>query len=243
MATSATVALTGLTVSGGQPGWTLAIGSGLLALLLNVLFGALGHRTVTLAHEGAHAVAILLLGGTVKAVRLGEAGGQTEPDGIGGIALFPIALIGYFGASLLGLFFAAVLNSADPLAVLWVTVILLALLLVAIRGFYGTVQVWLVGGVFGLAIRYGSESLQTWTAYTWTWFLLLGGVSAAFRLHTARQSDRNAGQRDTRSDAYRLRSLTYTPAVLWVAIFILGTIIALLVGALMLLGIPVPIPA
>lgn len=243
MAISATVALTRLTGDGAQQDSALIMGSALLALLLSLLFGALGHSTVTLAHEGAHAVAILLFGGTVKAVRLGEAGGHTEPDGINGVALFPVALVGYFGASMLGLFFAMVLNSADPLAVLWVTLILLALLLVAIRGFYGTVQVLLVAGVFGLGIRYGSETFQTWMAYTWTWFLLLGGVSAAFRLHANRRSYRAAGERDTKSDAYRLRRLTYTPAVLWVAVFILGTILALLVGALVLLGIPVPRPA
>jgi hypothetical protein len=226
------------TVESGHLGSALIVGAGAVALLLTVMLGALGHSIVTLAHEGAHALAVVLLGGRVREVRLNElgGGGHTASDGIRGLADFLFTLVGYFGPSLLGLLLAVMLNETEPIATLWLTVLLLGLLLVAVRGITANLLILLVGAAFGVAIRYAGDDLQVFIAYTWTWFLLLGGVGGAFRLVTARRNRRAAGQRDTMSDAYRLRRLTWTPASLWVAVFIIGTTAALLLGARLLLG-------
>jgi hypothetical protein len=74
-------------------------------------------------------------------------------------------------------------------------------------------------------------------AFTWAWCLLGGGVHNGVELHTIRRRDRAAGLRDYSSDAYKLRQLTFLPALFWVAVFVTGSLAALVLGGRILLGI------
>jgi hypothetical protein len=219
----------------------LVIGTGLVALLLTVLLGVAAEGARTVAHEGGHAMMVVLLGGAIGEVRVNRGGGGwTLHHGVTGLSRLVVTLAGYLGPSLFGLLAALLLTAAEPAAVLWASLVLLVLLLITVRGVFGWTVVLGAGALFYLGARYGSEWAQTMLAFTWTWFLLIGGVQDAVGLSRIRGTIRSRGGKDTDSDAAALRAMTFIPAALWVGVFLVGTIAALLIGASLLIGSPVP---
>ena len=107
---------------------------------------------------------------------------------------------------------------------------MLALLLVQIRNWYGLWSVLLTGGVLFAATWWLPPAGQALVAATATWFLLLAAPRAVVELHRAR---RRRGSPD--SDADQLARLTRVPAVLWVGVFLLVDVGALLLGGAWLL--------
>jgi divalent metal cation (Fe/Co/Zn/Cd) transporter len=91
--------------------------------------------------------------------------------------------------------------------------------------------VLLTGAVIVAILRYASTGQQIFFAYTWIWVLLIGGFVNVLVL----QHLRGRGG-DTSSDAYALRKLTFLPASLWSGVFWLGTLVAFVYGAGILLG-------
>ena len=185
-------------------------------------------HVVTIAHEGAHGVAALLAGRRLSGIRLhSDTSGLTVSRGRStGPGMVVTALAGYPGPALLGLGFAWLLRERHALAVLWLAVLLLALLLLQIRNFYG-LYVVLVAAVGVLAVSWwGSEPVQSATAYVGTWFLLLAAPRPVLEL----QSQRRRGRaRD--SDADTLARLTRVPGLVWV-----GVLLAITGGCLLLGG-------
>ena len=93
--------------------------------------------------------------------------------------------------------------------------LLLALLLVQIRNFYGLYAVLVAGvGVFAVS-WWGSEPVQSAAAYAGTWFLLLAAPRPVLELQRQRRRGR---ARD--SDADLLARLTPLPGLAWVGIFL-----------------------
>jgi hypothetical protein len=183
-------------------------------------------HVVTIAHEGAHGVAALLAGRRLSGIRLhSDTSGLTVSRGRStGPGMVVTALAGYPGPALLGLGFAWLLRERHALAVLWLAVLLLALLLLQIRNFYG-LYVVLVAAVGVLAVSWwGSEPVQSVTAYVGTWFLLLAAPRPVLELHSQRRRGR---ARD--SDADTLARLTHLPGLVWV-----GVLLALTGGCLVL---------
>ena len=106
-------------------------------------------HVVTIVHEGAHGVAALLTGRRLSGIRLhSDTSGVTvsvgRPRGPGMVLT---AAAGYVGPALLGLGAAALLGAGHAVALLWSVLVLLALLLVQIRNWFGLWSVLASGAV------------------------------------------------------------------------------------------------
>jgi hypothetical protein len=216
---------------GTAPVW--ATGALALLLVLVPVTWRLTRHVVTIAHEGAHGVAALVSGRRLSGIRLhSDTSGLTVSHGRPtGPGMVLTAAAGYVGPGLLGLGAAWLLHQRHALAVLWLAVVLLGLLLLQIRNFYGLYAVLVAGvGVFAVS-WWASEGLQSLVAYTGTWFLLLAAPRPVLEL----QGQRRRG-RARSSDADSLARLTGIPGVVWVGFFLLGTGGCLVLGAGWLVG-------
>jgi hypothetical protein len=221
------------TSSQPAPGAALITGAALVALLL-VLHPGLWRLTrvlVTITHEGGHAFAALLVGRRLRGIRLhSDTSGLTvssgRPSGPGMVAML---VAGYDGPAVVGLGAAALLLRGHALGLLWAFTLVLALMLVQIRNFYGFVVVLVVGGGLLALSWYGSAPLQTALATLLTWVLLLAAPKPVVELVRQHRHGR-AGQ----SDASQLSRLTRLPVALWLALFGLVNVAGLLVGAALL---------
>lgn len=177
----------------------------------------LSRHTITIVHEGGHAVAATLTGRRLGGIRLhSDTSGLTvsrgRPRGPGMILTL---LAGYTAPSVLGLGAAWMLGLGYDVGLLWVLLAALALLLVQIRNWFGLWSVLVTGGVvFGIS-WFGSPPVQSTFALLLTAFLLLGAVRTVVELHGSR-SRRGA----TASDADQLARLTHVPGIVWVAVFL-----------------------
>ena len=209
--------------------------TGLVALVLVALptTWRTGRHVVTIAHEGAHGVAALLSGRRLAGIRLhSDTSGLTVSRGRpSGPGMVLTAAAGYPGPALLGLGAAYLLGHRHALAVLWLAVLLLGLLLLQIRNFYGLYAV-LVAGLAVFAVSWwAGEQVQSLVAYTGTWFLLLAAPRPVLEL----QHQRRAG-RGRASDADTLARLTHLPGLVWVGVFLLVALGCLALGAQRLLA-------
>lgn len=104
---------------------------------------------VVMAHEGAHAIAFSLLFRGVEGIRLRPNGDGVTTSNRGGGRLGSVAsaVVGYVGPSGFGLSAAKLIQTGHALAMLWVTLFLLAILLLAIRMSFGYVTVILAGAL------------------------------------------------------------------------------------------------
>jgi hypothetical protein len=200
-----------------------------IAALLVAVPAAWGvsRHLVTIAHEGAHGGAALLTGRSLEGIRLhSDTSGLTlsrgRPRGPGMVAT---AFAGYIGPALLGLGAAYLLGHQHALAVLWLAIVLLALLLLQIRNFFGLYAVAVAGLAVFAVTWWGSGQLQSATAYVGTWFLLLAAPRPVVEL----QLQRRRGRART-SDADLLARLTRIPGIVWVLVFLGVTLGCLLVG-------------
>jgi len=182
---------------------------------------------VTIAHEGAHGLAALLTGRTLEGIRLhSDTSGLTVSRGRPrGPGMAATAFAGYVGPALLGLGAAYLLGRQHALAVLWLAIVLLALLLLQIRNFFGLYAVAVAGLVVFAVTWWGSGQLQSAAAYVGTWFLLLAAPRPVVEL----QQQRRGGRART-SDADLLARLTRVPGIVWVVSFLAVTLGCLFVG-------------
>lgn len=218
-----------------EPG--LVVLSAVAALVVVVLPAGwrVGRHLVTIAHEGAHAMAALLSGRRLSGIRVhSDTSGLTvsrgRPTGPGMVAT---TLAGYLGPAALGLGAAYLLRERHALAVLWLAVLLLALLLLQIRNFYGLYAVGLAGLAVLAVSWWGSGQVQTAAAYVGAWFLLLAAPRPVLEL----QALRRQGRART-SDADVLARLTRLPGLVWVGAFLAATLGALVLGGTWLLAVP-----
>ncbi len=188
---------------------------------------------VTVCHEAGHAVAATLSGRSLKGIRLhSDTSGVTltkgKPTGAG--MVFTL-LAGYPAASLVGLLAAAVAGTGHAVGMLWLLVGLLALMLLKIRNVYGALVVIVLGALLALATWYAPAHFLVWLAYGLAWLLLLAGPRPVLELALSRASS-TAG-----SDAAQLARLTHVPRIIWIGLWMAGTMGALVLGtALMLPG-------
>jgi hypothetical protein len=206
-----------------------------VAALLLVVAPALWQRTrhvVTIAHEGAHGLVAVVSGRRLSGIRLhSDTSGLTvsagRPTGPGMVLTL---LAGYVGPGLFGLGAAALLATGHAVGLLWALLALLALLLVQIRNWYGLWSVLVTGGLLFAATWWLPPDVQVLVAATATWFLLLAAPRAVVELQTVR---RRRGSPD--SDADQLARLTRMPALIWVGVFLIVDVGALLLGGAWLL--------
>jgi hypothetical protein len=201
-----------------DPPQALILGSGAAALLAVAPrpIWRLTRNAVTIAHEGGHALVALCTGRRLSGIRLhADTSGVTvsygKPRGPGMVFT---AMAGYIAPALLGLGGAALLGSGHITALLWACVVLLALMLLMIRNWYGVLSLIAVGAAVLGVTWYATSQVQAVFSYFAVWFLLFGGVRPVFEL----QWQRSRG-RAPQSDADQLAKLTGVPGIAWVLLF------------------------
>ena len=231
-------------VSGSQPlppAWVIGL-TGLLAIgvVLDSRSWRLAGKVITIAHEGGHALVSVLSGRRLDGIRLhSDSSGVTYSRGRRtGPGLVLTAAAGYVMPSLLGAGAAWLLAERHLTAMLWLALVLLAATFLAIRNVYGALAVLATAGGVFVVSYFASAAVQAGFAYLSVWFLLFGGLRPVVEL--ARGSRAYPGssgrrQRWTRgSDADQLARLTGAPAGLWIALFMLVALAALIAGAALL---------
>jgi len=218
-------------VIGTQPAapLTLVLVTGVLALLV-VGFGPvwrIARNAITIAHEGGHALVALLSGRRLTGIRLhSDTSGVTvsvgKPTGPGMVFT---GLAGYVAPSLLGLGAAAMVTAHRLTALLWLTLLLLAAMLIMIRNAYGVLTVVATGVVLFLVSWFTGPTVQAAAAYVIAWFLLFGGLRPIAELQTKR-----ARRQAPSSDADQLHRLTGVPGLVWVLLFFVVAAGCLVIG-------------
>lgn len=215
-----------------EPSLLLAVGSLILGLAASLIYAITGHL-ITLTHEGSHALFGSATGWTVSHVMVNarqEGATQFTTD-----TGFLPTLFGYAGPSIFGIAGATLLvNGVSPEAVLWISVVCLVLLFIQMRtsNIFGLFIAAFWATIFFVIVREGSPGIRALAAYTWIWFLLLGGVVHTFR--------RNAGGRRS-LDSDILRDLTMVPSGFWCSLWCLVTLAALVYGGGILFGLIDPV--
>ena len=185
-------------------------------------------NVVTIAHEAAHGLVALLSGRKLHGIQLhSDTSGLTvsagRPTGPG---MIMTTAAGYVGPAVLGLAAAALLADHRAVGLLWVLLILLALLLVQVRNWFGLWSILVSAAVVFAVSWWLQPQAQSAFAYSLTWFLLLAAPRPVLELQTQR---RRAGA--TSSDADQLARLTKVPAIVWIGFFLAVTVGALVLGA------------
>jgi len=212
------------------PSLVLVVGAGLTALLIVGLGWAVTRYAITIAHEGGHALTASSLGVRVAGIVIDSRGGETKSDLVPGSANdFLITLAGYVAPSLFGLGGAILLNVGQVRNVLWLSLGFLVCALFMSRNPVTVVKVGLTLLCILAVLRYAGAGFQTFFAYAWIWFLLIGGVRSVLNLSRIRETGR-----DTVSDVYFLQKSSYLPASLWIGFYGLFSFASLVLGALIL---------
>ncbi len=199
-----------------------------LALVLVPAAWPYSRHLVTITHEAAHGVGALLSGRRLQGIRLhSDTSGLTlsrgRPTGLGMIVT---TAAGYIGPGLVGLGAALLLKFHHPVGLLWLAIVLLALMLIQIRNWFGLWSIVLAAVVVLAVSWWASAVVQTGFAYTATWFLLLAAPRPVLEL----QRSRYRGQAPD-SDADMLARLTWLPGLVWVGAFLAVTLATLVIGA------------
>ena len=228
-------------VSGSQPlppAWVVGL-TGLLALVvvLDRRSWQLTGKVITIAHEGGHALVSVLSGRRLDGIRLhSDSSGVTYSRGRRtGPGLVLTAAAGYVMPSLLGAGAAWLLAEQHLNAMLWLALVLLAATFLAVRNLFGALAVLVTaGGVFAVSY-YAAPAVQAGFGYLAAWFLLFGGLRPVVELARGSAGSPSRRQRWTRgSDADQLARLTGTPAGLWITLFVLVALAALVAGVVLL---------
>jgi len=188
---------------------------------------------VTIAHEGAHGLAAALSGRRLAGIRLhSDTSGLTVSQGrSSGPGMVATAAAGYVGPALVGLAAAVLLARGYAVGVLWALLVLLALLLLQIRNFFGLWAVLVAGSGLFAVTWWASAQAQLLVAYVVTWFLLLAAPRPVLELQGLRRRGRARS-----SDADVLARLTRVPGLVWVGLFLVVTVGCLVLGGSLLLG-------
>ena len=240
---------------GAPPGWV--IGASAAVALLVVVSPRLWRLTrivITIAHEGGHAVASLLSGRRLDGIRLhADTSGETVSRGKrSGPGIVVTAFAGYVSPPLLGAGAAALLAAHRVTLLLSLFLLLLVVTLLMVRNWYGLLAVLVTGGALFAVSWLAGPALRAAFAYGVVWFLLFGGLRPVAELARTRTGGVRlppgrrlaAGRAGTGiSDADQLAALTRIPRGLWVALFALVAVGALVLGARLLVPWPVHLPA
>jgi len=196
---------------------------GLVALVIVSipLLWPLANHLDTMAHEGAHAMAVSAMGLPVVGVLLDEnASGVTRYRGSGGGAgEVLIGVVGYLGPSGFGLGAGKLISTGRVIAVLWLALLFLVLLLFLIRRSFGFISVPLAIVAVVFVLRFPHGWLEEVTIYGMTWLLLLSGVRNAVSIRYMNDGDPKA-----------LGEITIFPRQFWALLWIAATGFALVVG-------------
>jgi hypothetical protein len=216
------------------PSWVPAVaGVAALLVVLNTATWRLSRNVITIAHEGGHALVSILTGRKLDGIRLhADTSGVTHSRGRrNGPGLVATAAAGYIMPPLLGAGAAALLATHHVTAMLWLALALLLATLIMIRNAYGFLALTVTAAAVFAVTWFASAAVQAGFGYTAAWFLLFGGIRPIAELRR---------QRGRRSDPGQLAELTRIPAGVWVALFAVVSLAALVLGARLLLPVHYP---
>lgn len=211
------------------PAQTVVLAMCAIALVVVVLrpVWVVMRHVITIAHEGAHGFAALVTGRKLEGIRLhSDTSGLTVSRGAPrGFGMVLTAFAGYVGPGLVGLAAAWLLRQGYAVGLLWLLVVLLGLLLLQIRNWFGLWSVLASGAALVFVSWWLEPDVQSAVAYAVTAFLLLGAVRPVLEL----QIQRARGRART-SDADQLARLTGLPGLFWVVVFLFVTVGSLVLG-------------
>jgi hypothetical protein len=176
----------------------------------------------TVVHEGAHVLAGILTGRRILGVRIEtNGGGSTDMVPKSGVGYGVAAFVGYIGASGTGLFAARLISTGRMVTVLWLGLALCVVMLLSVRNLFGGIVILTCGALLYLVVRYGTAGIDTAVAYGVTWFLLISGTRMAFGIVRRPRDVVDAGV---------LAAMTFLWRWVWCLLWLVGTIVALMVG-------------
>ncbi|AMM20537.1 hypothetical protein AX769_10745 [Frondihabitans sp. PAMC 28766] len=201
-------------------GVPLLLGSLALGVLLVVLPGTWHtvRHAVTVVHEGGHGLAAVLTGRRLTGIRLhSDTSGLTVSKGPRtGLGMVITLLAGYTAPALAALGASWMLSRGYSAGLLWALLLVLALMLIQIRNWFG-LWVILVGAAVVVAVTWlAAPEWQLVFGHVLTVVLALGALRASLELQTSRRRARS-GQ----SDADQLARLSHVPGLFWVFVFVL----------------------
>lgn len=201
-----------------------------LAAALILLAWPYSRHVVTLVHEAGHAGVAVLTGRRLHGVRLNaDTSGLTttrgRPRGPGMIAT---AAAGYLAPAAAGLLLALAVGRGHSEIALIATLVMLGLLLVWIRNWFGLLVVLLSGAVVAALIWRTDDIVQEFAATAAAAFLVLAAPRPTLELWRTRLRSRS-------TDADVLARITWIPAVVWCVVFNVLTLAAAAFGAGLLL--------
>jgi Peptidase M50B-like len=181
-------------------------------------------HVTTMAHEAAHATLASSFGNKIDGITFTpKAFGATSHHGpSGALGRNTITFIGYLGPSAFGVLAAELIKAGYSVAVLWIGLVGLLGVLVSVRKSFGLVTVSVAFILLFLVAGFASVGVQVVAAYLIAWFMLASGVRMI----------RTDGADAT--DAKKLLSATKIPAGFWSAVWLIGSLVALVFGGILL---------
>ena len=236
-------------------GWVVAVSAAVALLVVaSPRLWRMARIAITIAHESGHAAASLLSGRRLEGIRLhSDTSGETVSRGRrNGPGIVITALAGYVTPPLLGVGACALLAAHRVTLLLSLLLLLLAVTLVMVRNWYGVLSVLVTAGAVVAVSWLADPALRAAFGYAVAWFLLFGGVRPVVELARTRTravrlppGRRLATGRPGpgMSDADQLAWLTRVPAGVWVSLFALVAIAAVVLGARLLIPWPTHLPS
>jgi Peptidase M50B-like len=208
----------------------MAWSTGVVAFVAAVPLWRYTTNAITIAHEGGHAIFGWLFGSAVKHVKIFHAGaGEMLPGAENWLSRFMSLVAGYLGPSIFG--FGGVqllIHDADPRSVLFLSLLFLAGVLIMTRNLFGVFVILSVGTMLWVVAMRSTESVQLVFSYVWVWFLLMGGARQVPELFWSMHTD-------PMTDAGLLQKHTLIGDVVWLFVFWLLSLGALVYGGALLL--------
>jgi Peptidase M50B-like len=211
--------------------WTTAI----VAFVIAVPLWRISMYAITLAHEGGHALIGLILGGKLakKKIVLNRDGGGATHLVIGGLGRFLMLLAGYLGPSAVG--YAGVqmlIHGFDPRTILIINLVFAIFVLVLTRNLFGLLVAAGTAALLWTVAMRAAPDVQRVFAYVWVWFMLIGSTRVIPHLY------RSVARQTGTEDPELLQKHTHVGDVVWLFVFWLGTVAALVYGGAALLRHP-----
>lgn len=199
----------------------------ILAIALTPIW-KITRNAITIAHEGGHALAALSSGRKLDYIQLhSDTSGVTVSSGkTRGFGFAFTCFSGYAAPSLIGLLCAWLTSAGYVTGALWILVLLLLLMLTRVRNGYGIMAVTISAVIVAVISWAASNDIRSSAAYVLSWFMLIGAIRPLIEL----QSMRFRGQAQG-SDADQIGHATGIPAIIWILLWFIWTLVFLWIGA------------